>query len=190
MKNYIIKAITNWLIDEDIESDDYSIYLFGIYQIVLYVINILTILLIGIAFGELLGMIILVIFFMVIRPYAGGYHASSATKCYLFTNATIIVALSTMKYVQINNIFLMCLLVINSIIIFILAPVDTANKRLDEIEYIVYRSKTVKILGVEIIIAIIMMVIQYQTVVKGIIFAQMILSLALVIGRISDILLV
>ena len=76
------------------------------------------------------------------------------------------------------------------LIIFILAPVDTANKRLDEIEYIVYRSKTVKILGVEIIIAIIMMVIQYQTVVKGIIFAQMILSLALVIGRISDILLV
>lgn len=190
MKNCIKKAIITWLFKEDLEDEAYDIYSYGIYQIVSYVINFFTILLIGIAFRRLLEVIILVVFFMAVRPYAGGYHASSAIKCYILTNIMIIGALLAIKYIQINNIFMICLLALNSIVIFVLAPVDTANKRLDEIEYIVYRSKTVKILGVEIIIAIIMMIIQYQTVVKGIIFAQMILSLALVIGRISDFLLV
>ncbi len=190
MKNCIKKAIITWLFKEDLEDEAYDIYSYGIYQIVSYVINFFTILLIGIAFRRLLEVIILVVFFMAVRPYAGGYHASSAIKCYILTNIMIIGALLAIKYIQINNIFMICLLALNSIVIFVLAPLDTANKRLDEIEYIVYRKKTVKILSVEIIISIIMIAMNCHIVAECIIFAQMILSLALVIGRISDILLV
>ena len=186
MKNCIKKAIITWLFKEDLEDEAYDIYSYGIYQIVSYVINFFTILLIGIAFRRLLEVIILVVFFMAVRPYAGGYHASSAIKCYILTNIMIIGALLAIKYIQINNIFMICLLALNSIVIFVLAPVDTANKKLDEIEYIVYRKKTVKILSVEIIISIIMIAMNCHIVAECIIFAHIILSFALIAGIASN----
>lgn len=76
---------------------------------------------------------------MVIRSYAGGYHASSTLRCYILTNIAIIVVLSAMKFITFSSTFLGCLSVMNSMVILILAPVDTENKRLDEIECIHYR---------------------------------------------------
>ena len=186
MKNCIKKAIITWLFKEDLEDEAYDIYSYGIYQIVSYVINFFTILLIGIAFRRLLEVIILVVFFMAVRPYAGGYHASSAIKCYILTNIMIIGALLAIKYIQINNIFMICLLALNSIVIFVLAPVDTANKRLDEIEYIVYRKKTIIVVIVENIVAGICIGIHCLNVVYGIIAADMIVALSVICGCLSE----
>lgn len=188
MKNIIMTAFINKIIDKDTERDNYDIYIYGLYQMISYIINILTILFIGVALCKVLETMFFLFCFIVIRPYAGGYHASSAIKCYIFTNIIVTVAVSIMKFIEINNIFLVCLLVINSIIIIILAPVDTKNKRLDEMEYIIYRNKTLKILVVEVVFAIVIIIINHEIVAECIILAQAVLCISLIIGKINNLL--
>lgn len=187
MKEKISKAVVNWLLKDNQEKqEDYEIYLFGIEQMFENVISVSTTLLIGIVLGELLRTIVLITAFMAIRSYAGGYHASSPLRCYILTNIVIVAVLSAMKYIIFNNTFLWCLLIMDSVVILMLAPVDTENKRLDEIEYIYYRKKTVIVWSIEVIIAIFCAILQYVLMTETIIFALLILSLSLVGGQISN----
>ena len=187
MKERVSKAVVNWLLKDDEEKQKYyEIYLFGIDQMLGNIINILTAMIIGILFGELLRTIIFVTPFMVIRSYAGGYHASSTLRCYILTNIAIIVVLSAMKFITFSSTFLGCLSVMNSMVILILAPVDTENKRLDEIECIHYRKKTIIVWSVEVVITIFCAILQYKLIAESVIFAQVVLSLSLICGQIHN----
>ena len=84
----------------------------------------------------------------------------------------------TKKYIQIS--------VMNSMVILILAPVDTENKRLDEIECIHYRKKTIIVWSVEVVITIFCAILQYKLIAESVIFAQVVLSLSLICGQIHN----
>ena len=137
MGKKLTKAVANWLLYDDMETGELNeIYMYGVGQLGINIFNMLTALTIGFLFGELLVSVVYIISFVFLRSYAGGYHASTPMRCYALTVASIILVLLTVKYVSLRVFCLLLLFIMSSIVILLLAPIDTINKRLDEIEEI------------------------------------------------------
>lgn len=186
MFRYVSEKITNRLLRKNvIEYDDFEIYQFGLEQLFSTILNILTTIIIGIVFGELWNAVLFVLAFMMLRTYAGGYHFPTPLGCYLLTVSIIIAVLSVIKSVEIN--FFVCtgLLIVSSVIILLLAPVESKNKPLDDIECVVYREKTVGIWSIEVMSAVAFLVMGLKEVTVCIVMAFIVLSISLVVGVIE-----
>lgn len=93
--------LTNYFIKNNIISpNNKELYIYGFQLILSTLSSMLTILLtatfINISYG-----ILFLLFFIPIRFYAGGYHASSYLKCFIYTNSLFIItlALSLIVYI-------------------------------------------------------------------------------------------
>lgn len=164
-----------------ISESDIEIYVFGFYQIVMLLLNVVTTLILGVAFRLIVPCIILNIAYIVIRISAGGYHADSPVKCYIYSTLMIAVLLSVIKWINISNTVLASMLVISGIVIVILAPVETENNPLDEIEKKVYRKRSLIVLSLEILACIFLQIISKKWVVQIIVlglFAECIMLIA------------
>lgn len=120
------------LIDNDnIELLEYGLFLFFSY--ILYAVICLAC---GAVFHSLIQSVIFYLTFCVVRVFAGGFHASTETRCFIISALSIIISVYSIKQFTVQNLNLcfVILLLISSIIIFIFAPVDTDNKKLDSEE--------------------------------------------------------
>ena len=129
--------------------------------------------------------IIFVLSFMLLRKYAGGYHASTPLGCYLLTTLIITVALSVMKYFEISILIYLVLLMVSSVIVYMLTPVEAVNKELDKIEKIIYRKKTILIWIVEVSLAIGVFILKHYEISICIFMAVIMVGISLVTGHIE-----
>lgn len=144
MVEYISKKVTDRLLsNEVIESDDSEIYRYGLERLLTNIINIMTLLAISLAMGMIWQGTVFVASFMFLRRYAGGYHTSTPLRCYFLTSFVIAGTLSVIKYLQIDTFIYLGLAVFSSSLIILLSPVESVNKRLDNIEKMIYRRKTI-----------------------------------------------
>lgn len=148
-------------------------------------IDFVSIVLIGIIYGELLQCLIFIIAFTTLRVYAGGYHASTRMGCYGFTMSVVGLALTVVKYIPMNITVIVVLAIIATGIILKLSPIDTPSKPLDEIEYHYYRKKAIIILWGELLIAGLCVVMHFVEGAKCIMLALVVLALALVGEKIN-----
>lgn len=169
-----------------ISESDIEIYVFGFYQIVMLLLNVVTTLILGVAFRLIVPCIILNIAYIVIRISAGGYHADSPVKCYIYSTLMIAVLLSVIKWIHIPNTVLASMLVISGIVIVILAPVETENNPLDEIEKKVYRKRSLIVLSLEILACIFLQIISKKWVVQIIVLGLFAECIMLIAGAIKN----
>ena len=73
----------------------------------------------------------------------------TASRCYIYSILLMIAVLLAMKYLYIPTFICIIALVISCAVILILAPVEDANKPLDNIEQVVYRKRTYVITALE-----------------------------------------
>lgn len=141
------------LIDAEIISNmDADVYSYGFFQGIMMLINIMTILLLGMIFKLMIPCILLNFAYIPIRIYAGGHHADSSAKCYVNSTIMIAVLLAIIKWVPIHFALLVLLLIVSSIVIWTLAPVETENNPLDESEKEVFKKRARVILIIEAIV--------------------------------------
>ena len=76
--------------------------------------------------------------------------------------------------------------VLSNIVIVLLSPVETSNKPLDDIEKIVYRKRTLIMLGLEDVMAVLLFVMGMREIVLCIIIAEFTLGLSLTVGKLSS----
>jgi accessory gene regulator B len=187
MGEKMAKAVVKWLLNDDVETSGiYEVYMYGMGQIFNNLFNILTALTIGFLFGETLVSVVYVVAFAFLRSYAGGYHASTPMRCYALTVASIIAVLLAVKYASFNPICLTSLFIMSSIVILMLTPVDTVNKRLDGIEHIHYRKKAIIAWMIENLVIIVCIMFRWVFIAEGIIVSYVILSLSLILGRVLN----
>lgn len=124
-----------------IQAEDKELYTYGLKQGIIMLITFLTSIIIGYLFHMLLESILYLIFYMMLRVYAGGYHAKTPKQCYFISVLIMISVLSFLKVFSwtILIIYYSCILPIG--IIFFLMPVEDKNKPLDKEEIIVYKKK-------------------------------------------------
>lgn len=175
------KVTDRLLVRKVIRYEDYEIYQYGLEQLFTNVLDVMTLLVIGLSMGMIWQGIVFVFSFMLLRKYAGGYHASTPLKCYLLTTLVIIGGLSVMKYIEINAFISLGLLVVSSVVILLFAPVESENKPLDAIERFIYRRRVILIWCMETIIAIICFVVNMHNIFTSIVFAYVILGISQII---------
>ena len=116
-----------------VSQEEADVYAFGFYQMLMLLLNVGTTLLLGAAFGLFLPCVLLNVAYIPIRVSAGGHHADTPFRCYLFS--TLLIA---------------GLLAVSGVVIWIMAPVETENHPLDETERHVYRRRAHAVLIAEL----------------------------------------
>ena len=181
MKAY---RITDWLIANGcVEDEERDIINFGIGQGLLIILNIVTTITLGIVLGVVFESIIFLMSFMILRSYAGGYHADTKIKCYLSSVIIIIISFTLLKNLLWTKSFCFLVSMLTTIIIFILAPVSNLTNPLDKKEVMVYKQRTRKIVVVENIAMLISIILDLPNIHSVITVTFILVAFLLIAGK-------
>lgn len=149
---YLSKCITTWLIKHGIVGqEDRELYEYAVYSLILSISPLIMIIIIGFMMRKTVESILIIIPFMLIRKFSGGFHAKHAWVCLIFSCGILLLCVymvARIKYSILINIILICA----AISLTIFSPIDSENRRLDLIEKKKYKFTTVVITMVFVII--------------------------------------
>ena len=183
----VINNFTEFLIKNNIiEEKRREIYAYGLNQLIVYLYNFLTVIIVGWIFGMVWQSIAFTVFYMMIRPYAGGYHARTPKMCYVFSLMMIIAVLFLIKIIPLNGLLYLLIYAVSSIVIFKLSPVEDENKPLDNIERVVFRKRAIKSHIILSLCYLIFWFVGLKELSLCVVLALFTLSIMLVLGEIKN----
>lgn len=169
-----------------VNNDNREIYLFGANQLLMLLINLISMIFIGILFHQTAQCLLYMALFIPLRSYSGGYHACSSRRCYVYSMLCITMAMVIIKIDLLDTVTLSCITAICGAIIFKLAPVEDCNKPLDDVEIIHYRVRSQVVLVIEGLFLIASLTLKWKTGVVCTTLAFLTLCLMLVFGTIKN----
>jgi len=183
----LLNRITDRLIvNGAIRAEERELYEYGLQQGLLILINMFTTVTIGFLLKMVWQSILFMIIYIPLRSFAGGYHAKTQSRCYFFSILLTASVLLAIKLIPGTNFNIIGLALAAGIIIYALAPVEDANKPLDETEAAVYKKWTRVILAVELCTMLLMVVLGVNGVSLCISASMSALSIMLVIGKVKQ----
>lgn len=182
----IVDKIDVWLTEDmELNDEEYEIVRYGIHQGIALLINIITLLVIGISMNALWQALIFLIFFWPIRIYAGGYHANTRIRCYIFSSVIEIFVIYIIKYVKIHSGVLAIGILLFCILIYKVCPMENTTKKLEDIEYVIYKKKVFWLLIIYEFAFLFSYVCQLEDILKIIFLALGVIFLLLFLGLIK-----
>ena len=149
---YLSKCIATWLIKYGVvEQEDKELYEYAAYSLILSISPLIMIMIIGLLMGRTVESILIIIPFMFIRKFSGGYHAKYAWVCMISSCGILLLCVymvARIKYSMLINIILICA----AISLTILSPIDSENRRLDLSEIKKYKITTIVMTMIFVII--------------------------------------
>lgn len=180
--NSISECIVKKLLcDEIIEREEYDVYLFGVYQNIVLILNMITSFIIFAIFHLVIEGLLFSIFYSSLRSYSGGYHSRTLSSCYVFSVMLTIGIALIINEITLNYLW-MIIFALACVFIYVTAPVDTSNKRLDNAEKKRYGKKSKMILWICILISIIFYLTQYWQGITTMILVVITETVMLVLG--------
>jgi accessory gene regulator B len=137
------KITDNLIRSGTISYDEKEVYLFGIQQGLVILLNILTTIFIGILFDVVWQLLLFTVSYIGLRSFAGGYHAKTPQRCYILSTILTFAIALLQKYVILTFPAYVVLLCISTSIILTISPIDSKEKTLDELEKRVYHKKAI-----------------------------------------------
>ena len=140
--------IADWLIlQKAITTDERELYAYAVHCLFSLLYPIVFASVIGAFLGMITEAIAMIMPFILIRKFSGGYHADSFKKCLVLSSIVIIVTLLIGKYIK--NIFIVNIMYIAAtILLMVFSPIDSVNKRLDDNDKKFCKKVTIFIVGV------------------------------------------
>ena len=142
MLNNLAKHLADkLLLIGSITKDERELYIYGFFMLLSNLMYLILACFFGLILGCLVESIIFYIAFQLIRRYAGGYHASTETRCEILSTFFIVVCIVTIKLADLHgfqNILFIAALV-SAVCIFFLCPLDTPEKPLSGEEFRQFR---------------------------------------------------
>ena len=172
-----------------IKSEDREIYLYGVKQGFTILLNLITICAISIISKMLWQSILFMAAYIPLRSCAGGYHAKTPVRCYVFSIILILAVILAMKYVHFTVFICRIMIGGTSAVILCLAPVEDKNKPLDAEEQRVYRKRTYLIWIAELTVAVICCCLQKISPAVCLTMTFLVMAVMLVLGKVKNILL-
>lgn len=170
-----------------IQPSNKEVCAYGLRQLFSTILNAGTMLVIGLLMHMMIEAIVFTTAYIPVRIYAGGFHASTPQRCWAFSAIMLFVALCTAKYMPNKLFWLFTILsLIACIVIFLLSPVEDKNKTLDEKEHYVYHFRTSCVLASEIILAFVLYIMRYQSIILIFEVVWCSLAIMLVLGMIKN----
>lgn len=137
LSDYFIKQFFG----DSIDSNEFELYKYGSFIFFSHAFYLIVTVLFAFLFGCVLESIIFYIAFQFIRRYAGGYHASTETRCEIMSTLSILVCV---VLIRLSNTYsyqsvLLLLTFFAAVCIFLVCPLDTPEKPLSEEEFKQFR---------------------------------------------------
>ena len=146
MEKFSSKLIEFFVSNDLIKNEDKEIYKYAVNIILSSLIHIATVMIIGLCFNLFIESLVFYFSFIAIRKFAGGYHAKTPVRCYLFSFASNIIILCLVKWLSsINTLFIFIFIlfeVLGVVLILLISPLDTENNPLTGQEKKMYRMLT------------------------------------------------
>lgn len=178
------EAVTRKLQENNtINEEQYEICRYGLQQGFTVILNVVTTLIIGMIMRGLLYAVVFTILYIPLRSNAGGYHAKTAIRCYLYSILLMIAVLLAIKHLAIPSFICIIIFTISIAVICILAPIEDANKPLDEIEVKVYHKRTLIILAIESMLFIIGLALNLRYFMQTTVWVMITMSIILLMGK-------
>lgn len=125
------EKIADWLIRQKaISADERELYIYAVHCLFSLLYPIVFASVVGAIFGMVMETIVMIIPFILVRKFAGGYHADSFGKCLIISSMVIIVTIQIAMVVD-NSYILNAIYVAGSMLLILFSPIDSENKRLD-----------------------------------------------------------
>lgn len=149
----MIKLISDkfacFLCKDEGQKDNFDLYEYAIYIILSSAFHMATVIVLGLVFNLLTESLVFYLSFIAIRKFAGGYHAKTPTRCYVFSVISSIIMLCLIKYANsVGNIFTYLLIIFELlcvVLIILMSPLDTENNPLNSYEKKWYKTLAVLI---------------------------------------------
>lgn len=169
-----------------IEAEDAEIYIYGINQILVSVLNVSSALIIGLIFGTLLEIAVFMAAYIPLRSFAGGYHAKTPLRCYIFSVIMLIIVSIGLKYLHIEMWGYYAVLLAAVLIVFVLSPIEDKNKPLDDLEYKVYKKRAIIIAVIELVISVLFKLTGLDNLFIAVVYSFAVLGFMLVAGMVKN----
>lgn len=131
-------AVADWLIREAvIEEAERELYEYAVHSLFMLIAPLFMAIVIGMFFGELGMSMVLILPFMIIRKYSGGYHAKKQWICLLLSTVLLIACFWLAERSQ-AGILLSVVVCTAALSLAAFSPVDSRNRRLTQEEIVVY----------------------------------------------------
>ena len=132
-------VIVNWLIKKGaVSAEDRELYEYALRSAVMLISPLLLSLVIATIMGVLLNGLILVIPFMTIRKYSGGFHSKRLATCIIESTILITIMIYLSKTLSVN-VWLYFTLLLASIELCTCSPIKSENKDISDEESKVYK---------------------------------------------------
>lgn len=185
--NQIIDKTVNWLVNEKIIDElDLGIYKYGIRQGIDNIINVLVLIIEAVIIGVVRQSVTFLVSYTLLRKYAGGAHARTPFRCFIYSQIINISVFSIVKCMPKPSLVLWSLAIAAAIIIFIFSPVETKNKPLSQKERKVYGKKARIILVILISLASLMNLMMQLEQVICILVTVIVTTLTMVCGLVDN----
>lgn len=177
-KEYLIRLI------EEISDnkEEQEIIQYGLHQVRVILINVLTLVISGILWQELSFTLLVFLELFFLRPYAGGYHADTELGCYLISILMMNIIIFLKKGIVLSNMLFIGSWLGTSVFIWLYAPVENPIRCLDKDERKMYANKTKKILLCNATVLLIGIFVQRGDILEVVIWAQIIIIITMVAG--------
>lgn len=125
------EKITAWLIkNNEIEEADKELYQYALYSFFLTLSPMLLAIVLGSVMGCLKQSICIILPFMFIRKFSGGYHAKKSRICFICSSLLLFLCIEISNYAKCNR-DLFLITIIAAIILMVFSPIDHENRRLE-----------------------------------------------------------
>ena len=122
------------------KDDYYELCFYGIECIILKTVHYFSYFLIACYCEEILGFLIFLTFYALIRNCVAGYHANSPIDCYLISCISLFIILKYGVYLSLNSVLIFSLIIMTCFCLQV-CPVDNPNRVLSIVEKNSYRKK-------------------------------------------------
>lgn len=180
----MLKKFSNKLLSQiNVDKNEYEVIQYGLHQSMIIIVNLISILVCGAFWHELMFGILLFLTLFLLRPYAGGYHANTEFRCYMISIGIMNFAMIGHKYINILCNLKILIYFISFMIIWKNAPVENFINPLEDIEKERYSRKAKQIIGCYTLLAGGGMYMQNKIVSESIFWGIIVVAISVLAGK-------
>ena len=166
-----------------IDTKDRELYVYGIEQGLMILLNLITVILIGFVLGMVWQSVVFMILYFPLRSFAGGFHSRTRLGCYITSVFLITGALISIKHLTLSIPVYIAVLFFVDLVLFLFAPVEDMNKPLDQKEIRIYRKRTRAIVLFEGIIFAVLLIADAPQAANCILFSCVTAAALVLLGK-------
>ena len=182
-----LKTAEKFVKNDNVLYDRIEIYQYGFFVFFSNIFFLIITSVIGMIFDVFLQSIIFFFAFFSIRQFAGGYHASTETRCEVLSTLSILACIVAIKLSKIYDFqtVLLLITILSAVCIFVFCPLDTPEKPLSDKEFKYFRKVSWLILFVIVAAIIVSYVFKFQIVTVPGCLSLILESILLALGKIK-----